>query len=146
MTQSVVVKLYVGNLAEATTENGLRQLFSQAGQVVTVHLVRDLSSGQPEVHAFVTMATAAGAQKAMATFREATVGERRLIVNIAEQSMSPSYQSRLGAFGVTNRSPQVNRLTPGQPGGGYQSKLGAFGKASRPTTPPRRRGGSQRQP
>ena len=146
MSQNVPVKLYVGNLAELTTENGLRQLFSQAGQVLTVHLVRDLSSGQPEGHAFVTMASAAGAQKAIASLREASVGGRQLVVNIAEQSMSPSYQSRLGAFSVTNRSPRVNRLNPGQPGGGYQSKLGAFGHASQPPTPPRRRAGSQRQP
>ena len=146
MKQNVPVKLYVGNLAEQTTENGLRQLFSQAGPVVTVHLVKDLSSGQPEGHAFVTMASAAGAQKAIASLRQASVSGRQLIVNIAEQSTSPGYQSRLGAFSVTNRSPQANRLNPGQPGSGYPSKLGAFGHASRPTTPPRRRGGSQRQP
>lgn len=145
MTENVPVKLYVGNLAQLTTENGLRQLFSQAGQVLTVHLVRDLSSGQPEGHAFVTMASAAGAQKAIASLREASVGGRQIVVNIAEQSMAPSYQSRLGAFSITKRNPRVNRLNPSQPGG-YQSKLGAFGHASRPTTPPRRRGGSQRQP
>ena len=146
MTQNVSVKLYVGNLAEQTTENGLRQLFAQAGPVVTVHLVRDLSTGQPEGHAFVTMASAAGAQKAIASLREASVGGRQIVVNIAEQSMLPSYPSRLGAFSVTKRSPRVNRVNPGQPGGGYQSKLGAFGQGSRPSAPPRRRGGSQRQP
>jgi len=151
VTPNVPVKLYVGNLAEATTENGLRQLFAQAGQVLTVHLMRDLSTGQPEGHAFVTMATAAGAQKAIATFRAATLGQRELTVHIAEQSATLGAQSRLGAFGGANRSPRVIHLAPGKPGG-YQSKLGAFGIASPPPAPPRRgrrqarTGGSQRQP
>jgi RNA recognition motif-containing protein len=137
VTQSVPVKLYVGNLAEATTENELRQLFARAGQVLTVHLMRDLSNGRPEGHAFVTMATAAGAQKAIATFREAPVGQRQLTVNIAEPSMTLGLQSRLGAFGATTRSPRLNRFAPSQRGG-FQSKLGAFGDAGRPPTPPRR--------
>ncbi len=136
------VKLYVGNLAYSTTESTLQQMFSQSGTVTSVSLVKDRGSGQSKGFAFVTMATAAGAQKAVAKFRDFSLAGRRLTVNIAEQPKAPAaYQSRLGAFSVTSRSPKVNTLTPGKSGDGYKSKLSAFGNGP---TPPRRRGSNQR--
>lgn len=141
------VKLYVGNLAESTTEKALRQLFSQSGQVTSVNLIKDRNSGQSRGFAFVTMATGPGAQKAIAKFHDYPLAGRPLSVNMAEQSKAPApagYQSRLGAFSVTARSPGVNTLSPGKPGDGYQSKLGAFGKGGSGPTLPRRRGGNQR--
>jgi RNA recognition motif-containing protein len=137
-------KLYVGHLAAATTENALQQLFSQAGAVSSVSLVKDRSSGQSKGFAFVTMATSAGAQKAISKFHNYELAGRRLAVNMAEQPKAAvaGYQSKLGAFSVTDRSPKVNAPPSGKTGG-YQSKLGAFGSNNAPT-PPRRRGGSQR--
>jgi RNA recognition motif-containing protein len=137
-------KLYVGHLAAATTENALQQLFSQAGAVSSVSLVTDRSSGQSKGFAFVTMATSAGAQKAISKFHNYELAGRRLAVNMAEQPKAAvaGYQSKLGAFSVTDRSPKVNAPPSGKTGG-YQSKLGAFGSNNAPT-PPRRRGGSQR--
>jgi cold-inducible RNA-binding protein len=139
------IKLYVGNLSDSTTENALRQLFSQAGKVTTVSLVKDRSNGQSRGFAFVTMTSGDGAQRAIATFHDFPLAGRRLTVNMAEQPKAVTgYQSRLGAFSATGRSPKVNTLTPGKPGNGYQSKLGAFGSGSGGPTLPRRRGGNQR--
>jgi RNA recognition motif-containing protein len=150
-------KLYVGHLAAATTEQDLQQLFAQAGAVSSVSLVKDRHSGQSKGFAFVTMTTADGAQKAIAKFHNYELAGRRLAVNMAEPSKAArgpkagqpakaapaaGYQSKLGAFSVTDRSPKVN-APPTRKTGGYQSKLGAFGTDSAPT-PPRRRGGSQR--
>lgn len=39
-------KLYVGNLPYSTTEEDLRELFSQAGAVQSVALIKDRDSGQ----------------------------------------------------------------------------------------------------
>ena len=39
-------KLYVGNLPYTTTEDELRDLFSQAGAVDTVNVVRDNATGR----------------------------------------------------------------------------------------------------
>lgn len=141
------LRLYVGNLAGSTTENTLRQLFSRSGTVTSVNVIKDRTSGQSRGFAFVTMATAAGAQKAIATMHETELAGRRLTVNLAEQpkAQAPAgYQSRLGAFSVTGRSPNANTLAPGKRTGGYQSKLGAFGAGSGGPTPPRRRGRDQR--
>jgi RNA recognition motif-containing protein len=146
VSQSVEVKLYVGNLAAATNENALRQLFSQSGTVTSVHLIKDRNTGQSKGFAFVTMSSVAGAQKAVAKLHGFALAGRPLAVNIAEQPKAPAagYQSRLSAFSVTDRSPKVNSLNPGKTGG-YQSKLGAFGAGSRPPAPSRRKGGNNQR-
>ena len=143
----MVFKLYVSNLAYSTTEGALQQLFSQSGTVTSVSLVKDRASGQSKGFAFVTMATAAGAHKAIEKFHNFSLVGRRLTVNIAEQpkTMAPvGYQSRLGAFSATGRSPRVTTLTRSKPGDGYKSKLSAFGNNSVGQTQPRRRGHDQR--
>jgi RNA recognition motif-containing protein len=73
-------KLYVGNMSYATTEDELRELFSQAGAVSSVALIKDRSSGQ---FAFIEMESQAEAQKAISMFHEYTLNERQLTVNFA---------------------------------------------------------------
>jgi cold-inducible RNA-binding protein len=141
------VRLYVGNLDKATTEGALRQLFAQWGPVTSVNLIKDHASGLARGFAFVTMGTAAGAQKAMAKSHDISLVGRRLTVNIAEQPRAKApegYQSKLSAFSATGRSPKVNTLTRSNPGDGYKSKLSAYGSNSVGPTKPRRRGRDQR--
>jgi RNA recognition motif-containing protein len=139
------VKLYVGNLAYATSEKALQQLFAQSGTVTAVSVIKDRASGQSKGFAFVTMATTAGAQKAIVRLQDFSLAGRRLTVSIAEQPKAPEgYQSKLGAFSATGRSPRVNTPTGKKPGDGYQSKLGAFGNNHVGPTQPRRRGRDQR--
>ena len=54
--------LYVGNLAYSTTNEDLRNLFSQQGQVDTAEVVSDKFSGQSKGFGFVEMADAEAAQ------------------------------------------------------------------------------------
>ncbi len=42
------VRLYVGNLAKSTTEAELKTLFTQAGSVAAVDMVKDRNSGEFE--------------------------------------------------------------------------------------------------
>jgi RNA recognition motif-containing protein len=76
-------KLYVGNLPYTTTEEELRTLFSQAGNVETVNVVRDHGTGQPRGFAFVEMATDDEAQKAATDLNQTELGGRTLAVNEA---------------------------------------------------------------
>jgi cold-inducible RNA-binding protein len=76
-------KLYVGNLPYTTTEDELRDLFSAAGAVDTVNVVRDNATGRARGFAFVEMATDADAQKAIEQFNEQPMGGRNLAVNEA---------------------------------------------------------------
>jgi len=56
-------KLYVGNLSYSTTEDDLRTLFTQAGTVASVALIKDRDSGQSKGFAFVEMSTQVEAEK-----------------------------------------------------------------------------------
>jgi cold-inducible RNA-binding protein len=78
-------KLYVGNLAFHTTEDTLQRLFSQCGEVAEAKLILDRETGRSRGFAFVTMATAVGAQKAVEQMNGADLDGRALRVNEAEE-------------------------------------------------------------
>src|SRR5262249_39343422 len=61
-------KLYVGNLAYSTTQEAVRTLFEQVGEVSEVNLITDRDSGRPKGFGFVEMATEEGAQEAIRLF------------------------------------------------------------------------------
>ena len=87
-------KLYVGNLPFSTTEEDLRALFEQVGQVKAVDLIKERDTGRSKGFAFVTMATQVEAEKAIATFNGYSLNNRELKVNIArprEESSRDSY-------------------------------------------------------
>jgi RNA recognition motif-containing protein len=60
------MKLYVGNLSFDTTENDLQDEFSQFGNVVNLGLVIDMATGLSRGFAFVTMASSAEGNAAIA--------------------------------------------------------------------------------
>lgn len=76
-------KLYVGNLSYDTTENDLRDLFKQAGEIQEITLVTDRFTSQPKGFGFVQMVNQVDAEKAIRMFNDQELGGRRLIVNIA---------------------------------------------------------------
>ena len=76
-------KLYVGNLPYETTETDLEGLFTQAGTVSTVSVMRDRETGRARGFAFVEMASEAEAQAAIAKLNEQPFGGRTLTVNEA---------------------------------------------------------------
>lgn len=77
-------KLYVGNLSYGTTENDLRTLFTQAGDVTSCELIKDRDSGQSKGFAFVTMGSQAAAEKAISMFNAYSLDNRSLTVNVAK--------------------------------------------------------------
>ena len=76
-------KLYVGNIPYQTSEDELQALFSQAGPVESVRVMRDQATGRARGFAFVEMATDAGAEAAINQFNQADFGGRSLAVNEA---------------------------------------------------------------
>ncbi|MFH1183578.1 MAG: RNA-binding protein [Chloroflexota bacterium] len=76
-------KLYVGNLSYSTTEDDLRTLFTEAGTVSSVALIKDRDSGQSKGFAFIEMSTQVEAEKAISMFNGRMVGERELKVSLA---------------------------------------------------------------
>lgn len=76
-------KLYVGNMPYDTGESDLRELFSQAGTVESVSVMRDMATGRARGFAFVEMATEEDAQNAINTLNDFSFGGRNLTVNEA---------------------------------------------------------------
>lgn len=76
-------KLYVGNLPFNTTEEELRTMFTQAGNVVSVSLIKDRDTGRSRGFAFVEFATQAEAEKAVSMFNNTPLENRTLKVNLA---------------------------------------------------------------
>ncbi|RPI88191.1 MAG: RNA-binding protein [Chloroflexi bacterium] len=76
-------KLYVGNMSYDTTEIDLRTMFSQAGTVGTVDIIKDRDTGRPKGFAFITMENQVEAENAISMFNGKSVGDRPLTVNIA---------------------------------------------------------------
>lgn len=75
-------KLYIGNLPFSTTEEELRAAFSEFGKVTDVRLPRDRETGRFRGFGFVTMASEAEAQAALA-MNGKDFGGRPLKVNFA---------------------------------------------------------------
>jgi RNA recognition motif-containing protein len=78
------VKLYVGNLSYATTEDDLKTLFTKAGQVTSVALITDRDSGNSKGFAFVEMSTQVEAEQAISTLNGFNLDDRELRVNLAK--------------------------------------------------------------
>jgi RNA recognition motif-containing protein len=89
-------KLYVGNLPYETSESDLQALFEASGQVSTVNIVRDRATGQARGFAFVEMADAESAQKAITELDKYQYGGRSLTVNEAKP-MAPRSNGGGGA-------------------------------------------------
>ncbi|MBL9001534.1 MAG: RNA-binding protein [Phycisphaerae bacterium] len=94
------MKLYVGNLPFGTTDEQLRDLFSQKGQVTSASVVIDRETGRSRGFGFVEMADANEANNAIEAFNGYSLGGRALVVNEAR----PKEQKSFGGGGGGSRS------------------------------------------
>lgn len=103
----MAVKLYVGNLAYATTEDDLRTLFAQAGSVTSVAVIKDRDTGSSKGFGFVEMGSPSEAQKAISMFNDFQLGDRQLKVNPArpreERSPGGNFGGGGGGYGAGGR-------------------------------------------
>ena len=76
-------KLYVGGLPYNTTDDELRDAFSQAGTVESASVVTDKMSGRSRGFGFVEMTNDEDAQKAIEMWNGKEFGGRNLTVNEA---------------------------------------------------------------
>ncbi len=84
------VKLYVGNLPYLTTDDELRTLFTRAGAVASVTVIKDRDTGTSKGFGFVQMTTRAGAENAIKLLDNYPLGEHSLKVNLARARIDRS--------------------------------------------------------
>ena len=103
-------RLYVGNLAYATTDEALKELFGQHGAVETVNIIMDKFSGRSRGFGFVEMTNDDEAKTAVEKLNGTSLDGRDLVVNEAR--------------------PQEERKSGGGGGGGGRGR-GGFGGGAR---------------
>jgi RNA recognition motif-containing protein len=113
-------KLYVGNLSYTTSETDLQTLFTQAGAVKSVALIKDRDSGRSKGFAFVEMENQQDMQNAISMFNGKDFQDRALSVSIArprEERSGGGFGGNRGGGGYGNnrgRSNNNNRSGGGQ--------------------------------
>ena len=86
--------LYVGNLSYETTEDALRTLFAEHGEIESVNLITDRYTGRSRGFAFVEMATEEAAQAAKTALNGKSVDERELKIDNAKPKKESNRQPR----------------------------------------------------
>ncbi len=110
-------KLYVGNLPYSTTEDELRNMFSEAGTVASVALIKDRDTGQSKGFAFVEMSNQVEAEKAISMFNGRSMGQREMKVSLARPRDDRGGGGGGGGYG--NRGGGGRRSDRGGGRGGY---------------------------
>ena len=82
-TNREIMRIYVGNLAEQTTREDLRQAFSAFGPVARVGIAADKQTGKPRGFGLVEMDQAQGEQ-AIAGLNGTELGDKVIRVNKAK--------------------------------------------------------------
>lgn len=106
------MKIYIGNFSRTMTEDALRNLFEQFGEVISVKLIKNHETGELRGFGFVEMADAEKAQEAIAALDGSEQDGQRLRVNEARpqedrgsfRPRSPRQGGSSSGFGGRSRS------------------------------------------
>ena len=100
----MATKLYVGGLPYQTTQDELRDAFSQAGAVASTSIIMDKMTGRSRGFGFVEMENDADAQKAIEMWNGVDYNGRKLTVNEAKpmEARAPRSDNGGGGYGGGN--------------------------------------------
>ncbi len=123
------MNIYVGNLPFGASEDELRQMFAEFGQVSSVSIIKDHITGQSRGFAFVEMPDGVQGQAAITGVNGKPMGSRPLKVNEARPkgAGAPTGERRPSSGGYSN-----DRSSSGLGSGGYTNdRGGGFGNNDR---------------
>jgi len=129
-------KLFVGGIAFATTDEGLREFFAQSGTVLSATVVMDQGTGRSRGFGFVEMAAAEEAQNAISQLNGRELDGRRITVEISNPQAPRSGGGGGGGGrpgGGGGGRPGGGRPGGGRPGGGGGGRESGY--AHRPSKP-----------
>ena len=119
------MKIYVGNLANAVTEQELQDLFSSFGAVISARIIKDKFTGQPRGFGFVEIEDNDAAQAAINGLNGSECKGQSLRVNEAR----PPQEG--GGFGGNRGGGSRGGGFGGNRGGGFGGNRGGFGGGDR---------------
>lgn len=79
------MNIYVGNLQYGVTEDELKELFEEFGEVMSVKIITDKYSGRSKGYGFVEMSNNNDAKKAIESLNEKDLRGRNIRVNQARE-------------------------------------------------------------
>ncbi len=103
-------RLFVGGLAYKTDVEEIRELFLQAGEVVSANIIKDKFTNQSRGFGFVEMATEEQAAEAIKMFNGKELNGRNIVVNESrpqeKRNDRPRSNGGGGGFGGKRREPR----------------------------------------
>jgi len=106
-------RLYVGNLAYSTTNEGLRAFFAAVGEVTHAEIVIERESGRSKGFGFVQMASDEDAQRAMALLNGKLLDQRPVRIDFARPKEARTETVSQRAAGRSQ--PRPARAAPSPP-------------------------------
>lgn len=94
------MNIFVGNLSRDVTDDELRELFANYGQVKSVKIIRDMFSQESKGFGFIEMPGLSEAQKAIGELNTKELKGKKISVNEAR----PRTNDRRGGTGGNRRS------------------------------------------
>lgn len=82
------VEIYVGNLSYDLTDDALKGLFAEYGEVASARIVTNRFNGKSKGFGFVVMSNRSEAEKAIAAYSEKDYMGRRMRVNEAKNTIT----------------------------------------------------------
>lgn len=85
------MKLYVGGFSYSTTEDQLKNMFGEHGQITNVTIITDRQTGNSKGFGFIEMSDFKEGQAAIKALHGQEKGGRTLVVSAARQNKSPGH-------------------------------------------------------
>lgn len=97
------MNIYVGNLARQMSEDELKNLFAEFGNVTSVSIIKDRFTGESRGFGFVEMDDDNAANQAISALNNKEVQGRNLRVNQARPKGEKKFRSQDRGFRKNNR-------------------------------------------
>ena len=93
-------KMYVGNIPYKATEEDLKELFSEYGEIESVKIIQDQFTGQSKGFGFVEMVNEEDAKKAMAGLNEKDfMGKSLRVAEARPQQKRQGFSKKNSGYG-----------------------------------------------
>ncbi len=93
-------KIYVANISFTATEQDIRDLFSEYGEVISVKIIADKFTGQSKGFGFVEMESDSDAKKTISELNgKPFMGKTLAVAEARPQQPKTGFQDRKGGFG-----------------------------------------------
>ncbi len=100
------MNLYVGNLASDVTEEDLKNLFSEYGNITSVKVIKDMYSGASKGFGFIELSDQTEGQKAINELNSKDLKGKTIVVNEARPKTDRGSGGRGGSRGSSNNRPK----------------------------------------